>query len=301
MKPVAFDYARPESVDEALAVLAEVGDDAAPLAGGLSLGPMLNFRMARPTVVIDLNHVTSLAEVTINDATIDDATIDDAETRTGATVRQADAMADGDLMAAVPLLAKAFPHIGHYQTRARGTLGGSAAHADPSAELPLALATLGGTVELASRGATRSVPAADFFEAALTTARAEDELLVALNWPARKPGAGYAFDEIAQRRGDFAIVAAAAWLVLDGNGNVTDGALGLGGVEDRPRVFDLKAAMGGSPVTDDGIAAAVEAALAPLDPMSDPVADADYRRQLARVLGARVLNDAASDAGAGAP
>ena len=281
MKPVPFAYCRAETLDEALDLLAEFGEDAAVLAGGMSLGAMLNMRLVRPAAVIDVNRLTALAGVVEDGGWIE----------TGALVRQAAAMASSAVAAQVPLLAAALPHVGHFQTRGRGTLGGSVAHADPSAEIPLALAALGGQVVLAARGGRRTLPASRFFRGILTTARAPDELLVALRWPAAAPGRAHAFDEVARRRGDFAIAAAAAAAEVDGGGTVRALALGLGGIEDRPLVVDTGPFVG-APATAETAAALAEKAADEAEPLADSHASGAYRRQLARVLGARVVGRA---------
>lgn len=284
MKPVAFDYARPETLEEALALMAEYGEEAAPLAGGLSLGPMLNLRLARPAVVVDLGRLgLNAIHETTNTITV------------GALTRQAFLKqclaADGLL----PLVAEALDHIGHYQTRARGTVGGSLAHADPAAELPLCLATLGGAVTLHASDSMRTVPAHDFFDDALTTSRRSDELLVEVTWPKMAAGTGCAFDEFALRHGDFAIVAAAAVVSLDGKGRFVSCRIGFGGAEGRPHVADYPE-VAGEPVTADLIAGMAEQSVDALDPADDHVADAAYRRALARTLGDRVVTRAAGRA-----
>jgi CO/xanthine dehydrogenase FAD-binding subunit len=281
VKPVAFEYCRADTREEALALLAEFGGDASVLAGGLSLGAMLNMRLVRPRAVIDINRVPGLDAVKPHDGTVE----------TGALLRQAAAMRSKELMDAAPLLHAALPHVGHYQTRGRGTLGGSVAHADPSAEIPLALVTLGGSVELESRGRRRKVPAREFFLGVLTTAREADELVTALVWPRRRPRAGWAFVEIAQRLGDFAITAAAATAEVTTDGRVAALSLGLGGVEDRPIVADTQAAVG-APATAETARAVAEAAAAAVEPMSDVQAEPEYRRQLVRVLGADAIETA---------
>lgn len=288
MKPAAFEYCRPDSVEEAVALLEEFGPDASVLAGGMSLGPMLNLRLARPAALIDVKRLQGM----------DSVGAEGDQVRTGATLRQAAAMRDVKLMQSVPLLALALPYVGHFQTRNRGTLGGSVAHADPSSEIPLALATLGGTVELVSRRGTRRIGAREFFIDVMTTARESDELLTALLWPKRRAGAGYAFGEISQRQGDFAIVAIAAAAVLEADRRLAHLALGLGGVEGRPALADTTAFLGRT--ADDKLAREIAAAAADAaDPMSDLKATADYRRALVRTSGAAVL--AASFANAGKP
>ena len=287
MKPAPFDYCRADTLDEALELLEEFGADGAVLAGGLSLGAMLNMRLARPGAVIDINRVPDLDRVDADGETV----------VTGALVRQSDAMRSPVLSESVPLLAEALPHVGHFQTRNRGTLGGSAAHADPSAEIPLSLVTLGGEIVLRSKARERRVPAREFFVSILTTGRDPDELLTGLVWPSRRPRTGYAFEEIAQRHGDFAITAAAGMAELRSDGTIDSVALGLGGVEDRPYVADT-APYAGAPASLETAAEIAEAAAAAADPMEDAQANGDYRRQLVRVLGARVLTRAFERAGA---
>lgn len=271
MKPAPFAYVRPTTRDDALAALAEHGDDAVVLAGGLSLGAMLNMRLVFAETVIDINRLPDM----------DGIAADGDSLRTGALVRQADALASPEVAQTVPLLRLGLENVGHYQTRSRGTLGGSVAHADPSAEVPLCLATLNGTVELASQSGVRLVPAREFADAALSTARAPDEMVTALHWPAHA-GAGVAFEEIAQRHGDFAIVAAAAVARTGPQGRSF--SLGFGGVEGCPRVLDGD--------TDGAWEDAVAAFVATLDAMDDPRASAAYRMDVARHLGIETLRQA---------
>ena len=287
MKPAPFEYCRADTLDEALDLMAEFGSDAAVLAGGMSLGPMLNMRLARPAAVVDVNPIEDLSGIRL----LDDAL------ETGALCRQADALDSGLVSDAVPLLAEALPFVGHFQTRNRGTLGGSVCHADPSAEIPLALATLGGDVILRRKGGMRTVAANDFFEGIFTTVREPDELVTALRWPRSNPKTGYAFEEIAQRHGDFAIGAAAAVATVAPDGSLSALALGLGGIEDRPVLADL-AEFVGAPATPRTASEAAALAADRADPMEDPKASKAYRRQLVRVLGARVLERAFERAGA---
>jgi len=246
VKPVAFRYERPESVEAAVAVLQE-NEDARVLAGGQSLVPMLNMRLARPSVLIDVNALP-----------LDDVTRDNGSWRVGATVRQADPR-----LAEIPLLAEALPHVGHFVTRNRGTVGGSIAHADAAAELPLALTALGGSV-VTSAG--RTIPAEDFFVTHFTTALDPGELLVETVWPSAVPATRYAFEEFALRRGDFALCMAAAVATPDGL-RVT-----LGSVVDRPTVIEVDPERPG------------ESAAAQIQTWGSLHASADYQLQLVRVL-----------------
>lgn len=285
MKPPPFDYARPESLEEAVALFAEFGPDATPLAGGMSLGAMLNMRLMRPGIVVDLNQISGLDRIELNGGPV----------RTGAMVRQSGAMGATLIAEKVPMLRQALPHVGHFQTRNRGTLGGSVSHADPSAEIPLCLLAAGGSVTLTSKRGTRDVPADDFFLGMLTTARAPDEIVVALNWPAAGPAVGDGFHEIAQRHGDFAITAAAARAEVGGDGTLTALRFALGGVEDRPRLIDTGAFMG-APADHATASAVAEAAATQIDPIEDLQANADFRRHLVGVLGVRALTDAFDNA-----
>lgn len=280
MKPAAFEYCQPDTVEEALALLHELGQDASVLAGGLSLGAMLNMRLARPSAVVDIKRIAVLNKIFLS-----------PEIRIGAAVTQAQAMENAALMEAVPLLALALPFVGHFQTRNRGTLCGSVAHADPSAETPLVLATLGGEVELQSVRGKRRVPADKFFLDALTTAREPDELVIALIWPKRKERAGCGFCEVAQRHGDFAIVACAAEALVDSRGKLTALSFGLGGVETRPVVVDSAGFLGHR--ADAALARTIaEESATRVTPLHDYKASADYRRALVRAIGARVLTEA---------
>jgi CO/xanthine dehydrogenase FAD-binding subunit len=278
MKPVAFEYCRPDTLAEALDLLAERREEAAVLAGGMSLGPMLNLRMVRPKRVIDISRLAGLNGVEVRENRI----------VAGTTVIQADALASDLIRRELPLLALALPWVGHFQTRNCGTLGGSIAHADPSAEIPLAAVVSDATVVLRSRRRERRVRAGEFFVGALSTVREPDELVVAIDWPRASPHEGHAFEEVAQRHGDFAIAAAACEVVLDRDGRISRLALGLGGVEDRPIAVDTLEVVGA--MADGGTAERLARRIgANVDPMEDHTAGADYRRALARVLTERVV------------
>jgi 2-furoyl-CoA dehydrogenase FAD binding subunit len=266
MKPAPFDYVRAESLAEAHDALAAEGGDATVIAGGQSLVPLLSMRMARPSVVVDIMHVEELGAISIEGNCI----------RVGATVRQAELLAWPGLVKHQPLLAQALPWVGHWQTRARGTVCGSVALADPSAELPLVLAALGGNIVLSSKAARRSVKAADFFSGIMSTARNDDELIEAVSFPRASAGQGYAFREFARRHGDFAVVACAA---IATEKKVR---LAVGGVADRPVVCDFDEA------SDDALAAFA----AKLDARDDLHATAAYRRMLVRKLGAQTIAEA---------
>lgn len=270
MKPASFDFICPDTLDEALSALSEAGGDGRIIAGGQSLVPMLNMRLARPSVLIDIMRLEALRRIEMSG---DEITV-------GAGVRQAELEAWPNLLRDLPLLTAAFPWIGHVQTRARGTVCGSVAHADPSAELPLSLVTLGGAVSLRSRKQKRKVTADDFFIGMMATDLAEGEMIEAVHFPKAVPGSGYAFREIGRRHGDFAIVACAA--VADDNGL----RLGIAGVDDRPRVFPL-------PALDDGqFDDALNDIAWSLNAREDIHASARYRRELVRNLGRETLKEA---------
>jgi 2-furoyl-CoA dehydrogenase FAD binding subunit len=266
MKPAPFDYLRAETLEEAHAALAAEGSDAAVIAGGQSLVPLLSRRMARPAVVLDIMHVAGLGGIAVENDAI----------RVGASVRQATLLAWPELTQRQPLLAQAMPWIGHWQTRGRGTVCGSIALADPSAELPLVLAALGGSVTLSSAAGRRTVAADEFFIGLMSTARRDDELIEAALFPCRRPGEGFAFREFARRHGDFAIVACAAV--------ATDKTvrLAVGGVADRPVVRDF------DDVSDEALAGFADE----LDARDDLHATAEYRRNLVRRLGLATIEEA---------
>lgn len=280
MKPVAFDYYRPQALSEAVALLSDMGDEAAILAGGMTLGPMLNLRVARPRAVIDISRMSVLKTISVQSNVV----------LTGAGVTQSDALGSDVIQREVPLLAMALPWVGHFQTRNRGTLGGSVAHADPSAEIPLALVTCGGTVVLQSRRGQRRLPAREFFVGVLMTQRRSDEIVTALEWPRSAPDTSHAFAEVAQRHGDFAIAAAACSLRLDGLDRIEELSLGVGGVEGRPVAIEVNSFVGRQ--AGEIAAALSEHAAASLTPMEDHSVSADYRTALTKVLVGRAVNTA---------
>lgn len=271
MKPAPFAYLRAAATEHALDALHRGGGEARVIAGGQSLVPMLNMRLARPALLVDIMHVAALRR-------LDD---DGARLTIGAGVRQRELEARQGLAERQPLLALALPWIGHLQTRSRGTVCGSIAHADPSAELPLVLVALGGEVHLRSRRRARRLPAAAFFTGMMVTARAEDELIEAVSLPVIRPGTGYAFREVSRRHGDFAIAAFAA--VADGQGL----RLAVGGVAATPAARTLPA--------DQALGDALDAFAWDLDARDDLHASARYRRELVRRIGREVALAAIRD------
>lgn len=289
MKSAPFTYVCAETLDHALAQLAEHGGDCKPVAGGQSLVPMMAMRLARPSVLLDINRLEILKGLEL----------DGSRALLGATVRQRDVEANAGLLAAVPLLGAALRWVGHVQTRNRGTVGGSLVHADPSAELPLAAAVLDATLILCSREAgERRIAARDFFIAPMFTATAEAECLVGVEWPVwQGAGVASAFEEVAIRHGDFAMASAACQLQIDSSGFCRRAALGLGGVAGTPLAFpDLAEELIGRRITPALARDIAEAAAVRAEPGSDTHADAAYRRHLAAVLLRRALLRAAGDA-----
>jgi 2-furoyl-CoA dehydrogenase FAD binding subunit len=270
MKPARFDYMRAERLEEVHATLAEHGNDARVLAGGQTLMPMLSMRLARPKVVVDIMRLPELGRISADANSI----------RIGAGVRQTELLDWSGLQASQPLLAAALPWVGHAQTRNRGTICGSAAHADPSAEIPLVLVALEGTIELSSRRKRRRVKATDFFTGMMSTARADDEMIEAVHFPKTHPGYGHAFREFGRRHGDFAIVACAAIASNDRT------RLAIGGVADCPAARDF-ATLNGSALDD-----ALDAFAFDLDARDDLHATARYRRELVRRMGRQTIEEA---------
>jgi len=270
VKPAPFDYVRAGTLAEVHAVLAAEGAEARVIAGGQTLVPMLSMRLARPKVLVDVMHLPELATIAATEESI----------RVGAGVRQADLLAWPDLAGRQPLLAAALPWVGHAQTRSRGTVCGSVAHADPSAEIPLVLVALGGSVTLSARRRQRTVPAERFFLGLMSTDRRDDELIAQVSFPLARPAHGYAFREIGRRHGDFAIAACAAVVSADGV------RLAVGGVADRPVARDWPALSGGA--LDD----ALNALAYDLEARDDLHATARYRRDLVRRLGRDAIMEA---------
>jgi 2-furoyl-CoA dehydrogenase FAD binding subunit len=273
MKPRRFDYVRPDSVAEALVLLAQHGEDAKVMAGGQSLMAMLNLRLLEPAVLIDIARLAELDYIKIAGDKVE----------VGAAVTQNRLKDWPELGAKLPLLARSLPFVGHFQTRNRGTVCGSIAHADPSSEIPLSLATLGGEVVLRSRRGTRTLAAADFQRGMLQTAREPDELITAVRFPVHA-GARVAFREIARRHGDFAMIAVATWV----QGAAGSGAVrvGIGGVADRPAVRSLS--LDGR----DAAKAAFEMLAWELEGYDDIHATAHLRRDLLRRVGPAVVEEA---------
>jgi 2-furoyl-CoA dehydrogenase FAD binding subunit len=275
MKPKQFDFVRAESLSEALACLAEHGDDARILAGGQSQVAMLNFRLIETKLLIDIVRIDELDYIRIDNGALE----------VGAAVRQADLKDWPELAETVPLVHAALPHLGHFQTRNQGTVCGSIAHSDPSSELPLCLATLDGEVVLQSQGGRRTVKAGDFQVDLLTTDKRSDEMITAVRFPLKAPGTGYAFDEMNRRRGDFAIVSLAAAV------SENSIRLGVGGVAATPTVRDWPG-LDDAGLDDSGLDDALNAFAWDLGGDDDIHATGQYRRELVRRLGRRTIMEA---------
>jgi carbon-monoxide dehydrogenase medium subunit len=285
MKPAAFEYRRPASVDEALALLSSHEGDAKPLAGGQSLIPAMNFRLATPAVLIDLNNLDQLAYIRA-----------DSQVRIGAMTRHRVVERSEVISRLAPLVHETMPYIAHAAIRTRGTIGGSLAHADPAAELPAVMLALDAQLVVRSTRGQRQIAAADFFTGLFSTALEPGELLTEIAIPAATPGArtGWAFQEFSRRLGDFALAGVAVSVALDANGTCSRARIALLSVGDRP-LLAAKAAqalVGQAPSPEAIRAAAAIAAGDEIAPTSDIHASSRYRRHLAQVLTRRTLEQA---------
>lgn len=288
MKPAPFTWHRAGSVDEALALLAREGSAAKPLAGGQSLIPAMNFRLARPAALVDLNHVAELAGIT---------PADDGGLRFGAMTRHRAVERSPEVARRAPLLAEAMPWVAHAQIRTRGTIGGSVAHADPAAELPAVLVALGARYLARSAVGERWIAAEDFATGLFATALRPDELLVAIEVPPPPPRTGHAFLEMARRHGDFGLAGVACTVTRDDAGRCAGARVVLLGVGDGPVVSaGAAAALVGTGLGAGAFSAAGAAARADVDPPSDIHASAAFRRDLVDVLTRRALARAAERA-----
>lgn len=291
MKPAAFAYADPRYLDEALALLADA-PDAKVLAGGQSLMPILNMRLARPPLLVDLGRIDALRAIEV---------APDGSLRLGALTTHKRLSTDPGVRAVWPLWGEAARHIGHEAIRVRGTLGGSLVHSDPAAELPAVASVSDAVLVLESRdGGRRRVAAADFFITYLTTDVGAGEVLVAVEVPPAPAGSGMAFEEVARRSGDFALAGAAAIVVTGPDGEVREARVALCGVGGAPvRLGEVEALVAGRRLDEATLDEAARAAAGAVDPEDDIHASAAYRRHLAGVLTVRALRKAARRSGAG--
>jgi aerobic carbon-monoxide dehydrogenase medium subunit len=283
MKPAAFKYVAATSLQQALALKAEHGDEAKFLAGGQSLLPTMNFRLARPAILIDINAIDELAGIRASDGA----------TRVGALTRYRTLQRDAVFARMFPLIGEALPHIAHPQIRNRGTIGGNLSHADPASELPAIAVALGARFRLQSARQERWLEAADFFVGALTTDLAPEEMLVEIELPPARPRTGACFMEIARRRGDFAIVGAAAMVTLGKADECIDVRLTFCGVGETPvDASPDAAALVGKQPTEAAIIDVAQSVQSAIDPGGSVHATADYQRHIAGVLTERALQTA---------
>jgi CO/xanthine dehydrogenase FAD-binding subunit len=282
MKPAAFDYIAVDTVDAALAALATAGDDAKIIAGGQSLVPMLNFRLLRPSVLIDINRIGALAFIEETDTHV----------RVGALTRHHQLETSPIVARHFPILSYAMTYVAHLAIRNRGTIGGSLSHADPAAELPMMTLLLDGELHIASASGHRIAPARDFFRDALTVDLDNGELVTEIKLPKLPPQTGWGFEEVSRRHGDFALAAVGATLHVS-DGAIDEARIALTGVGPTAvRVADAESALLGNTITANSIGRAVDAVREAIAPETDLHASADYRRHIAGVLTARALDAA---------
>jgi carbon-monoxide dehydrogenase medium subunit len=283
MKLPPFEYACPTELAEAIALLAARNGDAKLIAGGQSLVPMLAFRLAAPTLLVDLRKLPELRRIKISSNGV----------VLGSMVRWCDIQAHARLRTAHPLLLAAVAHVAHYQIRNRGTIGGSIAHADPSAEMPGIALTCEAEIATVGMAGPRVIKAADFFVGPLMTLLEPDEIIVEIRLPAWPTQRRWGFQEFARRRGDFAMAAAAIWYDQDDGGKARNAHVGVVGVGDRPqRLPAVEAVLNGRLIDETTIAQAEAVAAAAVDPQTDIHASADYRRALVGTMVERALKSA---------
>ncbi len=287
MKAARFAYHVPGSVEEAVSLLGAFGSDAKVLAGGQSLVPMMALRLARPEQLIDINRVANLDEVQLADRVL----------AVGATTRHVSLMKDSRIAGPVPLLAKAAPHIGHFQIRNRGTLGGSVAHADPSAELPAVTLALDAEFDVTGPGGSRRIPAAEFFMSTFVTALEAEEMIVSVDFPLWSPGAGFAVAEAARRNGDFALAGAVCGVELS-QGCISRAAIALIGMDSVPvRAEAAERELAGAEVAGLDPAEVGWQAVNGTDPPADVHAGSAYRKKVGAAMVGRALSEAIGEAG----
>lgn len=294
MKAAEFDYARAATIDEVCRLLDGAQGEGKIIAGGQTLVPLLVMRLARPALVIDISQIAALKGIAAHDSGI----------VIGAATRQADALADATLRQRLPLLAKALKMVGHPQTRNRGTVGGSLANADPAAEIGLVARALDAAMNVRSATGERVIPASEFFQGAMTTALSPEECLTRIHFPAWRDDGhlGTGFEEMSIRRSDFALVAAACQLALDGDGVCRRIALGIGGAEPTPsRAVSAEKHLIGTRLEARDIDRAMSLLQDTLEPLADTHASADYRRRVAATLAARAIATARGEALAAVP
>jgi len=287
VKPAPFDYHAPESVADVVTLLGEYGDDAKVLAGGQSLVPMLALRLTRFEHLVDVTRVAELQGIEGVNGSL----------RIASATPQAVAEHDPLVGESVPLLGRAIPHIGHFQIRNRGTVGGSLAHADPASELPAVALALDATFEATGPGGSREIAASEFFTGTWSTALADDEVLVATRFPVWEGRVGFGFGEVARRSGDFALAGVVAAVELDGDDRIARAAVGLFGVSSTPvRATSTEAAITGQPAAADTVKGAALAGASELATVDDVHATGSYRRRVAAHLMETALDAAIEEA-----
>jgi carbon-monoxide dehydrogenase medium subunit len=286
VKPAPFKYSRPESLGDAIAVLEQHGDEAKILAGGQSLIPLMNMRLARPGVLVDINGIPGLEEISRNGGL-----------SIGTNVRHAAVLRSPDVHAFAPILVEAMGHVGHVGIRSRGTLGGATAHADPASEIPAVLLALDAQITARGNGGERTIAADEFFVSTFETELEDDEIVTSIRLPYPTDAAAWSFHEVARRHGDFALVGVAAVAELDGSGNVSKARIALSGVAETPvRATQAEDALVGQSLAD-GADEAGRLAEQQLDPPADFHASSVYRSEVARALVTRALRDMATNGG----
>jgi CO/xanthine dehydrogenase FAD-binding subunit len=286
MKPSIFAYKAPTTIEEAVHLLASEAD-AVVLAGGQTLLPAMNFRAANPSLLVDIQHIPSLRGIDVNDNGI----------VVKAMTRHREFELDANVLRLNPLIAETMQHVAHVPIRNRGTVVGSLCHADPSAEMPLILVLLGGSVIAHGPAGTREITAADFFQSFLTTARSQDEIIVEARFPALLPGAGWAFDEVTRRHGDYAVVGVGCVVNIDGEGRASELRLAACGIADRPmRLTAAEAILDGTALGPSDLDAAVAASLSAVTQPDEITVSASYRRRALGTLIRRTVIEAAQRA-----
>lgn len=282
MKPAAFDYVAPRDLKSAIDALAAAGGDGKVMAGGQSLMPLLNFRMARPSLIVDLMHIPGLSFIEARENAV----------VIGALTRHADLEFSDVIAARLPVMAAAMPHVAHLAIRNRGTIGGSLSHADPAAELPMLAVFYGATIRIEGPGGRRELPAEEFFVSALSTCLEPEEIVCEIEFPVLTSHTGWAFEEVARRFGDFALGCIAVSLELT-DGTVSDARVAVMGVADTPlRLREAEEALRGMRSGPETAAKFAEAVRASVSPADDIHVSADYRRNLIGALAESVLQTA---------
>ena len=287
MKPPRFEYVAAETIEEAISAKASYDGEASVLAGGQSLVPMLNFRLARPAAVIDLSRVPGLASIRTDGGSV----------RVGAMTRQRDLERDEDALQACPILTRALDHVAHPVIRNRGTVGGTIAHAEAAAEMPTTLTALDGSVRVVGERGERTIPVAELYEFHLTTSLEPDELIVEVDFPALAADAGSSFMEVARRHGDYALVGVCVVVRMAPDETIREVRVAYAGIANTPvRGIAVEQALIGAPSSDEALTAAAEKGVAYVDAIDEEQATVAYRQELVRALTKRAVHAACAEA-----